>query len=759
MLCLSFLLFGAIYVFRMNAWLNFDAQRILGAPNSLLIYDAKGEQVSCLSAGETRISISLEQVPLHVRHAFISAEDARFYEHIGVDFIRILGAAWEDIKAGSYVQGASTINQQLVKLSHLSSKKVMSRKLEEAILAYQMEQQFSKDEILEMYLNYIYFGGGFYGIEAAAKGYFGVSTDKLTVSQGALLAGIVNAPSRIAPHINMEASIQRRNRVLQLMQEYGYVDDATCTKAQSEEVVLNNNLKRDIRGYYIDLALEEACSIMDVSMSELLIGGYRIHTAMDSELQTHCEKVLLKDELFPENAKDVQAALVVIDVNTGGVAALMGGRENTGALSFNRAVRIRRQPGSVIKPIIVYAPALEDYHYTTVNMLLDEETDFNGYQPDNYGRRYHGWVTLRDAVTHSLNIPSVKVFSDIGVETGKRFANKVGITFDERDEGLTLALGGFTYGVSPFQIAGAYSAFASGGVYSSPSLIRTVTDSKGNILHTYKPECNRVMSKSNAYILTDMLKSVIEDGTGHRLGDLHLTLAGKTGTTGEGEGNRDAWMVSYNREYSVAVWMGYDDSTGGRTLPKGTTGGTYPAMILSEIFSKLYETKPAPEFVMPEGVVEVQLDSRTLKDEHVPVLASALTPSYSLVREVFAAGTEPSNISSYWVVPAPPAEFTCVLDSNGMPEISFQPVEDFVNYRLYREDKTRNIAYLGEWLGSNGTVRHLDKSIRPGEVYSYYVIPVHPELKIGGKQVVGPSSKRIELSVPSNPFVAGLLVH
>lgn len=759
LICLSFSLFGAIYVFRMNTWLNFDANRILGAPNSLLIFDAEGTQVSCLSAGETRVSIPLEQVPLHVRHAFISAEDARFYEHIGVDFIRILGAAWEDIKAGSYVQGASTINQQLVKLSHLNSKKVMARKLEEAVLAYQMEQQYSKDEILEMYLNYIYFGGGFYGIQAAAKGYFGVSTDKLTVAQGALLAGIVNAPSRIAPHIDMEASIQRRNRVLRLMQEYGYIDASTCAKAQSESVVLNNGLKKDIRGYYIDLALEEACSVMGLSMPELLTGGYRIHTAMDSGLQRHCEEILQKDELFPDADKNVQAALVVMDVKSGCVVALMGGRENTGALTFNRAVRIRRQPGSVIKPVIVYAPALENFCYTTVSMLLDEETDFNGYQPDNYGRRYHGWVTLRDAVAQSLNIPAVKVFSDIGVETGKSFAKKVGISFDERDEGLTLALGGFTYGVSPFQMAGAYSAFASGGVYSTPSLVRLVTDRQENVLYTHKPECNRVMSEANAYILSDMLQSVIVDGTGHRLGDLHLTLAGKTGTAGEGEGNRDAWMVAYNPEYSAAVWMGYDDSTGGRTLPKGTTGGTYPALILTEIFSKIYEANPAPGFTMPEGVVEVQLDSHTLKEEHIPVLASVLTPSHSMVREVFASGTEPNNISNYWVVPTPPTAFSCVLDSNGMPEISFQPVEDFVNYRLYREDKARNIAYIGEWSGGHGKIQYVDKGVHPGEEYSYYVIPVHPELKIGGKQVVGPSSNKAEVSVPSNPFVAGLLGH
>lgn len=754
LICLSFVLFGAVYVLRLDAWREFDPERILGAPQSLLIYDAKGEQVSCLSAQETRIAIPLEQVPQYVRQAFISAEDARFYEHIGVDFIRILGAAWEDIKAGGYVQGASTISQQLVKLSHLTAEKVMTRKLEEAVLAYQMEQQFSKDEILEMYLNYVYFGGGFYGIEAAARGYFGVHASELTVAQGAMLAGILKSPSRYAPHLDMEASTERRNLVLRLMEEYGYLDSAACTAAQTETVVLNNSLRQEHRGYYIDLALEQACAVLDVSMSELLTDGYRIRTAMDSELQTYCETILQDDAHFPEEAKDAQAALVVVDVDTGGVAALMGGRESTTALGYNRATRIRRQPGSVIKPIIAYAPALENYRYTTVTMLLDEPTDFNGYQPENFGQKYHGWVTLREAVADSLNVPAVKVLSSIGVETGKRFAQEVGITFDGQDNSLALALGGFTYGVSPYQIAGAYAAFASGGLYSTPSLISSITDSGGEALYTYTPEKNRVMSEANAYILNDMLQSAIKEGTGHRLGELEFALAGKTGTTGEGEGNRDAWMAAYNPEYAAAVWMGYDDSADGRTLPHAATGGTYPAMILSDIFTKLYEGKSAPAFTMPEGVLEVRLDAYTLKNAHMATLASALTPSSSVVREVFAAGTEPNNMNEYWIIPSPPASFAAELSADGLPALTFQPKESFVLYRLYREDRRGSTQMLGEWPGSNGTVHYSDTSAQAGETYTYYIIPAHPQLEIGGKQVVGPSSKRIELQIPTNPFIA-----
>ncbi len=754
LLCLSFVMFGAIYVLRLDAWEAFDPGRILDAPQSLLVYDKDGAEISCLSAKETRINIPLRDVPTHVRYAFISAEDNRFYEHIGVDFIRILGAAWEDIKAGGYVQGASTISQQLVKLSHLTNEKLMSRKLEEAVLAYQMEQQYSKDEILEMYLNYVYFGGGFYGIEAAARGYFGVHANELSVAQAAQLAGILKSPSHYAPHLNMEASVERRNLVLRLMQEYGYIDEQACNAAQEEPVTLNNGLNQENRGYYIDLALEQACNQLDVSMDDLLTGGYRLYTAMDTQLQARCEEVLKDPAMFPEKAGDAQAALVVVNAKTGGVAALMGGRESSTALAYNRATRIRRQPGSVIKPIIAYAPALEEYRYTTVSMLLDEPTDFNGYKPENFNEKYRGWVTMRESVAQSLNIPAVKVLNDIGVNAGKRFAESVGISFDEQDNSLALALGGFTYGVSPYQIAGAYTAFANGGLYSTPSLVLSISDSAGNPLYTYEPERERVMSEENAFILNDMLQSAIREGTGHRLGELDFALAGKTGTTGEGEGNRDAWMAAYNPEYAAAVWMGYDDSEDGQ-LPQDATGGKYPAMILTEVFSKLYENRQAPVFQKPAGVLEVRLDGFTLENAHMAALASALTPPDSVVREVFVAGTEPENVNDYWVVPQPPTTFLSQLDVEGRAQLTFMPPQSFMLYRLYREDSHGVALLLGEWPGSNGAIHYTDLTAEPGKTYEYYVIPAHPQLQIGGKQVVGPATKHLTVQIPVNPFIAG----
>ncbi len=753
LLFLALILLGTAYILSLDAWNAFDPAKLRDVPQSLIVYDADGQEISSLHAKEDRIYVTIDEIPQLVQKAFISAEDIRFYEHNGIDVRRILAAAWADIKAGAYVQGASTISQQLIKLSHLTSQKNLSRKIEEAILAYQMEKQFSKDEILEMYLNYVYFGGGYYGIEAAARGYFGVHANELSIAQGAQLAGILKSPTNYAPHLNPESSVKRRNQILESMKGYGFLNETECAAAKAEPAVIVRDDNLGKRGYYVDLALQEACGILEVDMEKLLSGGYRIRTAMNSSLQSQCEQWMQDETLFPSDAASgLEAALVVIDVETSGVAALMGGRESTAALAYNRAVSIRRQPGSVIKPIISYAPALEYKGYTAVSMLLDERTNFNGYAPENFGGSYYGWVTLRTAVAKSLNVPAVKVLSDIGVKTGKDFASSVGIVFDESDNSLALALGGFTYGVSPYQIAGAYAAFAAGGVYSTPALIMEITNAKGETLYRYAPEKRHVMSEANAYVLTSMLQSVVEEGTGRRLNLGDVEIAGKTGTVGNvgGRGNRDAWMAAYNPQYAAAVWMGYDDSTDGKELPANMTGGTYPALLLEKVFSALYQDRAAPAFIIPEGVKEYRLDKYTLENEHTAVLANALTPSDSMLREVFVDGTEPVDISEYWIVPTPPNKLSFTTALSGWPEISFEPVNTFVLYRLYRIDGQGNTELLGEWPGSHGTVRYTDIAARNGESYEYYVLPVHPQLEIAGRQVIGPASRRLKINMPDD---------
>ena len=728
-----FLLCGAVKTLGMDRWVDFDVYRITGCDRTSIIYDGQSDMVTRLHGVQDRTWVSISELQPSTVYAFISAEDARFFEHEGVDVIRIAGAIVADIKAGSYVQGASTISQQLIKLSHLTSEKTISRKAEEAALAYEMERQYSKEDILEMYLNYVYFGGGYYGIEAAAEGYFGVHASDLTLDQSAMLAGILKSPSGYAPHINYAASINRRNNILRLMRDYGYITDDEKKQASARRPTILHDKREEYSGYYTDAVTKSAAALMGITVDELIRGGYSIYSAMDSDIQHYCEEMFKNGELFP--AEDSEAAIVVLEPSTGMVVAMVGGRSYTGGISFNRATDIRRQPGSVIKPVIAYAPAFEYLNYTAADMILDEETTFADYTPSNYGNKYYGWVTVREAVTKSLNVPAVKTLSAVGVYRAKDFAKRCGIEFDDKDDSLALALGGFTYGVSPLQIAGAYSCFASGGIYNTPTLIKKITDRNGLTVYEYRPDNRRVMSEANAYILTSMLKSVVTEGTGHRLNTLDIPIAGKTGTVGLANGNRDAWMAGYTPEYTAVVWQGYDSDRLG-LLPSSATGGTYPALMLYELFNHIYPDGRSGDFEKPESVKQYSIDAKTLKKQHKVVLANAMTPQSSRVTEYFTEETAPEDVSGYWAVPGSAQNLLAVREEGGVM-VSFDCPDDFGMYTLWRSEAGKAEKPLMTWNGREGHIEYIDAAVKPGKGYRYRVTVKHEELLIGDEPVEG----------------------
>lgn len=728
-----FLLCGAVKTLGMDRWVDFDVYRITGCDRTSIIYDGQSDVVTRLHGVQDRTWVSISELQPSTVYAFISAEDARFFEHEGVDVIRIAGAIVADIKAGSYVQGASTISQQLIKLSHLTSEKTISRKAEEAALAYEMERQYSKEDILEMYLNYVYFGGGYYGIEAAAEGYFGVHASDLTLDQSAMLAGILKSPSGYAPHINYAASINRRNNILRLMRDYGYITDDEKKQASARRPTILHDKREEYSGYYTDAVTKSAAALMGITVDELIRGGYSIYSAMDSDIQHYCEEMFKNGELFP--AEDSEAAIVVLEPSTGMVVAMVGGRSYTGGISFNRATDIRRQPGSVIKPVIAYAPAFEYLNYTAADMILDEETTFADYTPSNYGNKYYGWVTVREAVTKSLNVPAVKTLSEVGVERAKDFAKRCGIEFDDKDDSLALALGGFTYGVSPLQIAGAYSCFASGGIYNTPTLIKKITDRNGLTVYEYRQDSRRVMSEANAYILTSMLKSVVTEGTGHRLNTLDIPIAGKTGTVGLANGNRDAWMAGYTPEYTAVVWQGYDSDRLG-LLPSSATGGTYPALMLYELFNHIYPDGRSGDFEKPESVKQYSIDAKTLKKQHKVVLANAMTPQSSRVTEYFTEETAPEDVSGYWAVPGSAQNLLAVREEGGVM-VSFDCPDDFGMYTLWRSEAGKAEKPLMTWNGREGHIEYIDAAVKPGKGYRYRVTVKHEELLIGDEPVEG----------------------
>lgn len=637
-LILFSLVFMISYIIGLENWQKLDTAVLEDMDQTLLVYDNTGALCAGVHGKINRIDIPLGQVPESVQKAFISAEDARFYEHGGVDLWRILGALWEDIKSASLKQGASTITQQLVKLTHLSSEKTFSRKLQEALLAVKLESMYTKDQILEMYLNCVYFGHGAYGIEAASMVYFGKSADKLTLDEGALLAGILKSPTNYAPHLHPEASVGRRNLVLSLMEKYGYITAAQRQAAGEKPLTLAPEADAlPSQGYFVNYAVDEACSILNMTGDELMVSGYKIYTTLDSKMQQLAEEAAADDALFPKEAQDgtkVQGAMVILDAKTGAVAAMAGGRDQD-AKGLNRATDMQRQPGSAIKPVIVFAPALEYGGYKTTTKLQDEPTSFGDYAPSNYGNKYNGTVTLREAVARSLNVPAVSILDDLGVDTGKNFASKVGITFSDQDGGLSLALGGFYKGVSPLELCAAYQPFANGGRYTSPSCITKILDREGNVLYENRQAPKQVMEAGNAFLLTDMLHSAVLWGTATRLNIKDVPLACKTGTTdyNNGEGNSDAWAVAYNPDYIACAWIGFDKTDAAHHL--SVTGGSGAAKLLQRVFTQAYPDG-GPWFNPPDDVIKVTLDAGTLQQAFP-------SGSQDTVDEYFLRGTEPET--------------------------------------------------------------------------------------------------------------------
>ncbi|MCH5278780.1 MAG: PBP1A family penicillin-binding protein [Christensenellaceae bacterium] len=732
-----------IHFFKVDEWHEFDASLITCADRSVCVYDAQGELRCVVAGGENRIPIALEDLPEYVKYAFISAEDARFYEHKGVDIVRIFGAAWADIKSGSFDQGASTIGQQLIKLSHLTTKKTFERKLEEAYLSLRMESQFNKDEILEMYLNYVYFGGGFYGIETAALGYFGVHAKELSPAQAAQLAGILKSPNKYAPHLNFQNSVDRRNNVLRLMNEYGHLSDEDYAFALEEECVLKNAIPTE-RSYYIDYALNEASQKLGMSKEDFLVSGCSVITAIDGEANDECEALINEGSLFP--AQDAQGALVLLRTD-GSIAAMCGGRGEYSALGFNRAADAERQPGSLIKPVLCYAPAIELYGYTAASVFDDSPRSFGDYTPRNSNDTYLGNVTMRTAVAKSLNIPAVEVLSNIGLPSAVMFAQNLGISFENENYSLSLALGGFKRGVSPLEIAGAYAAFASGGVYTEPYSVLKI-EQGGRVLYEAEPRSTRAMSEETAYIITSMLETAATEGTADVLSELSFPIAAKTGTSLAEDGSvRDAWSAAYTRDYTAVMWMGMDSSEQG-SLPKGTTGGNSACPILKELFARLYEDDAPSEFTIPAGIRRCAIDAYALENEQITLLATEYTPEERITYEYFSESAAPTEANAYWLYPSPPSRVGWYRAENGSPIICFNSEDERLSYRIYRTAGGGEEVLVAELGGQVGPVEFTDANAVSGTTYVYTVRTVHPEiLDEGGVNAESEDSRRMRVYI------------
>ena len=549
------------------------------------IVDVKGRHAFTIFQ-EQRIPVPLSRVSPHLVRAIVALEDQRFYNHGGIDGIRVLGAAWNNVLERRLEQGGSTITQQLARLTFLTPDKTFRRKLQEIVVARRLENAFTKDEILELYLNKAYFGDGLYGVEAASLGYFGRHAAEVDVAEAALLAGLVKAPSTYAPSVDAERAIARRNLVLQIMRDAQVIDRATYESAVRTRLRLNDTLRREeAYGQYFKEEVRKQL-VEQFGWKRVYLDGLTVETTLDLDVQKAADAEVARAILEIEErqmqrrgrqpastADPLQAALVALDAHTGEVRALVGGR-GFDRSRFNRATQARRQPGSAFKPF-VYAAALErGYTPATVIGLTQPVMTVRGAWVPEDDHVPGDAITMRMALRASSNRAAVRMLQDVGIAETARFAEQLGMGSMPRVPSLALGSGEVTL----LALTAAFGAFANEGMLSTPTLIRRVTTKEGDVLYKATLRADPVVSPATAYLMTSMLADVVNSGTAweaRRLG-FRLPAAGKTGTTNE---YRDAWFVGYTPNLVTGVWVGYDQ-------PRTIMNGGYAAQLAVPLWAR-----------------------------------------------------------------------------------------------------------------------------------------------------------------------------
>lgn len=612
------------------------------------VYDVKGRVIARFYR-ENRIPVTLDQIPKVVQLAFLAAEDRDFYHHYGIDFKGIARAVLANLtRDGGKLQGGSTITQQLARNAFLSLEQTWSRKLKELLWTIQIERKYTKDEILEAYLNVIYFGHGAHGVEAASQVYFSKSVSEVTLPEAAFLAAVVNGPSIYSPFNNPEAALSRRNLVLRRMYDFGFISFAEYTQARETPLeVKDGRTSQRLAPYFVEYVRQEL--IRRYGEEQVYGGGLRVYTTLDLDLQQKAEAALAA--WLPSHSVDAngltqpQGALVTLDAHYGYIRALIGGRGND---HYNRAVQATRQPGSAMKPFI-YAAAIDQRQVTPADVYVDEPTTFRlptgeTWRPRNYDGTFAGPITVRRALEDSVNVVAAKVIEQIGPATAIEYAKRLGISTlvesgRRNDVTLALALGGLTRGVTPLEMARAYAVFANGGIRVEPLAILRVEGPDGTVIDEFRPQRRLVLAPETAYIMTDMLRGVIERGTGIGA-NIGRPAAGKTGTTSD---FTDAWFVGYTPSLVTAIWIGNDDNQPmihqGQRIGSGTAARAWRAYMEAALEGAQVEDfeRPATGIVGPLAIDKT--NGLLISDgcQRVPPEERAM--------EIFIQGTEPKEIS------------------------------------------------------------------------------------------------------------------
>lgn len=641
---------AAVVVNYINEAPPFDPSKLTTVETSY-IYDSNGDEIAALHEEQNRIVVNLNQIPEHVKQAFIAVEDERFYTHFGFDAVGSLRAAYINFQAGRIVQGASTITQQLAQNAFLTTETTYRRKIQEIWLALQLERSYGKDEILELYLNRIYFGNGAYGVEAAAQTYFNKHVEQLTLAEAAMLAGAVRSPNTSNPFDNEEEARSRMRVVLTSMERLEFISSSEHRRALQQEILY---AKPKDPGYpyphFVDYVVHQELirilrSIPSIGTTEeayrsIYTGGLRIYTTLKPSLQVHVEEVLNRTDLYPTTiyvdmpavreavaalptGRDLtraqlqelvdeeggvpqpQAAIVVADPTTGKIMALGGGREYR--KQFDEVLRFStlRQPGSAIKPIITYAPAFEEGVLPGAGSTLDDSpfTGPQGWKPKNFDNRFRGMISAREALYFSYNVPAVRAFQDLGTRVGVGYAERMGISTIAPSEidNLALTLGGFTYGVTAIDMAQAYSVLANDGVRVDLHTVERIEDRNGVVLYENRINPRQVLSPQATFLVNDILQDFVRRYLGRAL-QIDRPVAAKTGTT---EYWKDVYLVAYTPNIVASFWMGYDEPKMGSIQQ----GWRYSTAFLREVFLEAFKDLEIRDFSRPDGIVRLEVCS------------------------------------------------------------------------------------------------------------------------------------------------------
>ncbi|MFC7060419.1 PBP1A family penicillin-binding protein [Halobacillus seohaensis] len=706
----------------------------LSDPFSSKIYDKDDNLITDVAGEERRTRVNYNDLPPQLVDSVLATEDVRFFDHFGIDFRRIGAAVLANITNGFGSEGASTITQQVVKRSYLTSNKTLERKVQEQFLAIKLDQEFSKESILEMYLNKIYYGQGAYGIVEAAETYYGKDNlNELSLPESALLAGLPQRPSGYDPYRHPDLAQKRMSTVLNLMVQHNKITEEEAEEAKQtkvEDLLVEPSDDDSPYRAFIDQVNKEINEKMDANIYE---DGLNIYTTIDPDAQDYVEEMLSENSSIDWPDETLQTGIAVTDTETGAIRAIGGGR-NYIKDHFNFATDIERQPGSTFKPITAYGPAIEHGKLSTYHQINDEAIDINGWTPKNYDDRFRGWVSMRHALSRSLNIPAIKTLQDTGIDKAEPFVEGLGFQL-ENDMVLSDAIGGGVL-TNPVQMSGAYAAFGNEGVYNEPHTVRKVESSDGQTTDL-KPEAQSAMSDYTAYMITSMLQSVMTDGTGTAANVSGIPDAGKTGTTNRPleDGTSivpDVWFSGYTSNYSVSIWTGYSDNNQNLS----NISQQIPKQIYKSVMGHISEGEETADFNKPDSVEWIGIESGSRPGK----LPSNYTPESQIVSELFHVDNKPTETSE---------QFEKLNPVQGLTA-SYNEETEAIDLEWEYGD-TDNITFKVSVATDGGQARELTTTnsmgmevsqIQPGSSYQFTVIAVSNN---GDAEESNPATTTVEI--------------